>query len=52
MILYHNMKKLLAILSITFLALNSEAKADVKEFKIKANDDCEVLIIDAPKYNS
>ena len=25
---------------------------DIKEFKIKANDDCEVLIIDAPKYNS
>jgi hypothetical protein len=22
---------------------------DIKEFKIKANDDCEVLIIDAPK---
>jgi redox-sensitive bicupin YhaK (pirin superfamily) len=22
---------------------------DIKEFKIKANDDCEVLVIDAPK---
>ena len=32
------MKKLLAILSITFLALNSEAKADVKEFKIQIKD--------------